>query len=118
MEGTVGMQVKIGFQGEVGRMAVETSILGPQHLVAGSASSLALVSFHQLETSSGSLESASVVGFPQEMRIGGAPVGGGFSIDSSMTKYVVVQMLETSDVVQGDPGSAIGEVYDDGVYRG
>lgn len=33
-EGTVGMQVKIGFQGEVGRMAVETPVLGPQHLVA------------------------------------------------------------------------------------
>lgn len=50
------------------------------------------MSFHQLETSLESLESASAVGFPQEIHIGGAPVGGGggFSIDSSMLKYVVV----------------------------
>lgn len=44
-------------------MAVETTVLGPQHLVAHSDGSLALVPFQQLETSSGCPEPAGVVGF-------------------------------------------------------
>lgn len=47
------------------------------------------------------------------MCISGAPISGGFSIDSLMLKYAVMQMLEASDIVQADPGSASGEVCDE-----
>lgn len=47
------------------------------------------------------------------MCISGAPVGGGFSVDSLILKNVVVQMLEASDIVQADPGSASGKVCDE-----